>query len=253
MKHLTDKENPILFKLPYTVPYQDQKAILEYAYENANSWSGQVQVWDNDRDTYDQTDYFGRVQITRLTDQSIKKLSTQSGYNSNWLNWAGRMHPDLEWEWIDTPITSLVKSLVDQISHLYLKFNRVLILVQKPGSEIPFHTDKAVRNSYSEEKFIPGPTANLNFTDNDIHWNYNRYLALKFPLTEIPGNNGKPKIKIDNNEFNYDVENNLFAINEVNIMHGADAVEHRRGVIFLDGILDYEALQNEQWMDVDLK
>lgn len=253
MINYKDIDNPIIFKLPYLIDYQDQKTVLDYAYSNSNSWSGQVQVWDNDTNNYDQTDYFGRVQITRLTELSIKKLSNTFGYNSNWLNWAGRLHPDLEWEWIDTPITPILKSLVDKIKHLYIKFNRVLILVQKEGSEIPLHTDKAVRNVYETENFIPGPAKNLNFNDNDIHWHYNKFLTLKFPLTMIPNNNGKPKIKIKDNEYFYDVKNNLFAINEVNILHGADAVNHKRGVIFLDGILNYDALKKESWLDVSLK
>jgi hypothetical protein len=42
----------------------------------------------------------------------------------------------------------------------------------------------------------------------------------------------------------------LFAINEVDIMHGANAVSHRRGVVFLDGLLDYQALSKEQWLPV---
>lgn len=250
---LKNKDNPILFKLDYTIDHDHQKDILNYAYSNANSWSGQVQVWDDDRDTYEQTDYFGRVQITRLTEKSINYLSNIPGYNSNWLNWAGRLHPELEWEWIDTPITKSIQELVKSIEHLYIKFNRVLILVQKPGSKIPLHTDKAVKNNYGEEHFAPGPAANLNFLANNVHWEYNKYLTLKFPLTEILGNNGKPKIKVDDKEFYYNVENNLFAINEVNIMHGADEVDHRRGVIFLDGLLNYQALLKEQWIDVELK
>ena len=249
---LKNQEKPILFKLPYSIGFEEQKAILDYAYANSNSWSGQVQVWDDDRDTYEQTDYFGRVQITRLTEDSIKKLSNIDGYNSNWLNWAGRLHPDLDWEWIDTPITPILKNLVSSIQHLYKKFNRVLILVQKPGSAIPLHTDKAVKNNYGNESFAPGPAQDLNFFENNIHWEFNKYLTLKFPLTELANNNGKPKIKIQDSEFYYDVQNNLFAINEVDILHGADAVDHRRGVIFLDGILNYEAVKNESWLDVRL-
>jgi len=136
---------------------------------------------------------------------------------------------------------------------LYVKFNRVLILVQKPGSAIPLHTDKVVKNNYGKEHFAPGPASELHMADNNVHWDYNRYLTLKWPLTDTPGNNGTPTISIDGNEFHYNSGNNLFAINEVDIMHGAGAVSHRRGVIFLDGQLDYKALCKEEWLPMELK
>jgi hypothetical protein len=250
--NLKDLENPILFTLPYAISAEDQQAIIDYAYTHANSWSGQVQVWDDDRDQYDQTDYFGRVQITRLTQDSIDRIAHDGNLNSNWINWAARLDPTLDWEWIDTPITPVLKKYVDQIRHLYVRFNRVLILVQKPGSAIPMHTDKVVKNRYVDEKFAPGPAEDLFLKENNLHWESNRYLTLKWPLTEIPGDNGAPKININGHEYRYDVGNELFAINEVDITHGADAVAHRRGVIFLDGLLDYEALKKETWKSVKL-
>lgn len=249
---LKDQEKPILFGLPYIIRYEDQRAIIEYAYQHASSWSGQVQVWDNDNATYDQTDYFGRVQITKLTDESYHRVSNSSGLTYDWMNWACRLDSDLEWEWIDTPITPILKKYIDQIKHLYIKFNRVLILVQKTGSAIPLHNDKVVKNSYHNEKFVPGPAVDLPLAVSNHHWQYNKYLTLKFPITELPGNNGKPIVSIDGEIKHYDAGANLFAINEVDIMHGAQAVNHRRGVIFLDGLLDYQAVKKELWSDINL-
>lgn len=251
--NLLDNKHPIIFKLPYTIDFEDQKRIVEYAYLNANSWSGQVQIWDNQTETYDQTDYFGRVQITKLTDQSCKKISSMK-YNSNWINWAARLDPELDWEWVDTPITPIVKKYIDKISHLYKKFNRVLLLVQKQGREIPLHTDKVSQHHYStNEYFVPGPVSTLQLNSRNQHWNSNRYLTLKFPLTEIFHDNGCPIIEIDSKIYRYDVKNHLFAINEVDIKHGARGVEHQRGVIFLDGLLDYDALKKESWSEIDLQ
>lgn len=250
---LKNKSNPILFNLPYTIAFKDQVEILNYAYEYSNSWSGQVQVWDDDRDTYDQTDYFGRIQITRLTKDSIDKVSKDKNINLNWLNWVCRLDPSLEWEWVDTPITNTVKKYVNQIQHLYKKFNRVLILVQKQGSEIPLHTDKVVNNYYRDEFFAPGPAKNINISINNNHQELNKYLTLKFPLTELEGNNGSPIIEIDRICYNYNTSNKLFAINEVDIKHGAKSVNHKRGVIFLDGILDFDALAAEPWVDVEIQ
>jgi hypothetical protein len=250
--NLKDPNKPILFSLSYAISAEDQQAIIDYAYSHSNSWSGQVQVWDDDRDQYDQTDYFGRVQITRLTQDSIDRIAHSKGLNSNWINWAARLDPTLDWEWIDTPITPILKKYVAQIQHLYVKFNRVLILVQKPGSAIPMHTDKVVKNQYAEEKFAPGPAANLHLDENNLHWDYNRYLTLKWPLTDVPGNNGDPRINVKGQEYRYDVGNELFAINEVDVTHGAGAVAHRRGVVFLDGLLNYSALKKETWNSVNL-
>jgi hypothetical protein len=252
MIDLKNQERPMLFGLPYQIDYADQLAILDYAYANSNSWSGQVQVWDDDQDTYDQTDYFGRVQITKLTEDSIKKVSHTSGLNTNWLNWACRLDSDLEWEWIDTPITPILQKYVNSIKHLYLKFNRVLILVQKSGSEIPLHTDKVVKNNYTDGKFSPGPTSDLYIKESDDHWNHNKYLTLKFPLTDIQHNNGNSIVEIDNTVYKYNAEDKLFAINEVDMKHGAKPVAHRRGVIFLDGILNYDALRQEHWKDLEI-
>jgi len=250
---LLKNNNPVLFKLPYLIDFSDQKKIIEYAYANSNSWSGQVQIWDDQKNEYDQTDYFGRVQITRLTDHSIEKITKEKNFNSNWINWAARLESELEWEWIDTPITETIKKYVDQISHLYKKFNRVLILVQKQEREIPLHTDKVSKNQYSDGYFSPGPISDLYLKEADQHWSSNKYLTLKFPLTEIQLNNGNPIIEIDGIIYRYDVQNHLFAINEVDIKHGARKCPHRRGVLFLDGLLDYEMLKKESWLDVKLQ
>jgi len=249
--NLKDPFNPILFLLPYEIDQLDQNIILDYAYHHADSWSGQVQVWDHKLDQHETDDYFGRLQITRLTSSSRQKLGRD--YNLDWLNWAGRLDPNLKWEWIDTPITSIVRRYVQQVQHLYRSFHRVLILVQRQGSVIPMHTDKVVRNSYQNKIFTPGPSADLPLKDNDLHWRHNRYLALKWPLTELPNNNGNPLIEIDKCVYRYDVGRHCFAINEVEVQHGAGAVNHRRGVIFLDGVLDYDALSKENWSSARLR
>lgn len=249
--NLLDPDHPVLFTLPYQITPEDQQIILDYAYNYTGSWSGQVQVWNNKINQHEQTDYFGRVQITRLTEDSRRRLGTD--YHSDWVNWAGRLDADLEWEWIDTPVTDLVRRYVQQVQHLYQRFHRVLILVQKPGSKIPLHTDRVVKNVYTDGVFEPGPAQHLPMPVSDMHWQYNKYLALKWPLTEIPGNNGRPLVEIQETCYEYDVGSNCFAINEVDIKHGAEAVDHRRGVIFLDGLLDYERVKKECWNPVKLK
>lgn len=252
MRDLLDPDHPVLFSLPYEITAQEQQSIIDYAYQSVDHWSGQVQVWAQGDDSYDPTDCFGRIQITRLTEASRQRAFQDPNISSDWLNWACRLDPDLEWEWVDTPITPVIKNIVGRISHLYERFNRALILVQKPGSAIAMHTDKVMRNSYQGEMFDPGPTTQLFTHDNDLHWAKNRYLTLKFPLTEKPGDNGAPLIEIDHQVYRYDVGRSLFAINEVDAKHGAAAVGHRRGVLFLDGILDMSRLSQDRWQQISL-
>lgn len=229
-----------VYKLPYTISSEEQQSIIDCAYQYSNSWSGQVQFWADGDKTYDQgNDYFGRVQIRGITDESLARFKDKyAGVSLNWINWACRLDPETEWEWKDTPVTETVKNLMSRIDHLFVSVHRVLLLVQKVGSTIPLHTDKVIKTQYDEGYFAPGPAAEFNIEGNDFH-RQNKYLALKWPLTDTPGNNGKPVIEVDGKKYIYDVGQNLFAINEVEILHGADAVEHRRGVIFIDGIFDW--------------
>jgi hypothetical protein len=254
MNNLTDKNNPIIFKLPYTINFSDQLKLIEYAYKYANSWSGQVQFWDKKSSTYDPGNtYFGRVQIRGISNSpSSVSHPEQNKISSNWLNWAHRLDDSADWEYIETPVTGIVKDLMSNISHLYKKVTRILLLVQNPNEDIPLHTDKVLKNQYDNELFQPGPTEYLNkISYSNLH-EQNRYMALKFPLSEIYSDNGKPIVKIDDKIYRYDVSNHLFAINEVQIEHGAIGVEHRRGVIFIDGLIDWENLIKEKWIPVPL-
>lgn len=230
-----------VYKLPYIISPEEQKDIINCAYQNATSWSGQVQAWADDDDTYDPgRDYFGRLQIRGITENSFSRFKDKyAGVNMDWINWACRLDPETEWEWKNTPVTESVKNLMGRIDHLFINLHRVLLLVQKVGETIPLHTDKVIKNDYKDGYFAPGPADEFNIKNTDLH-KQNRYMALKWPLTEISGDNGKPVIEVNGEKYFYDVGQNLFAINEVEISHGADAVSHRRGVIFIDGIFNWE-------------
>lgn len=234
-----------VYKLPYIISLDEQKDIINCAYQHANSWSGQVQFWADDDNTYDPgSDYFGRVQIRGITDKSYNRFKDKySGVSMNWINWACRLDPETEWEWKDTPVTKSVMNLMNRIDNLFISVHRILLLVQKVGETIPLHTDKVIKTNYEEGYFAPGPAGEFNIKSTDLH-RQNRYMALKWPLTEIPMNNGKPVIEVDGMRYMYDVGQNLFAINEVEILHGAEAVNHRRGVIFIDGIFNWKEIDN---------
>lgn len=236
-----------LFTLPYEIDFNDQKSIIDYTYKHSNSWSGQVQIWDDEKNTYNpDSDYFGRVQIRGISQASLERFKQMGNPNLNWINWACRLDSETEWEWKNTPITPIVKNVIDSIDHLFVKLHRVLILVQKVGSEIPLHTDKVIKNNYEDGFFAPGPAYDLNIKKNDLH-KQNRYMAIKWPLTEILGNNGRPVVEIEGKKYIYDVGKNVFLINEVEVKHGAEAVNHRRGVIFIDGIFNWKNIEKEEW------
>jgi hypothetical protein len=248
-----NNNNPKLFRLPYEISYEDQKTLIEYSYRHANGWSGKIQFWDKDRNTYDRkNDYFGRLQVRGINKQSSNKLNLPEGVSSYWVNWACRLDSTVQWEWLDTPVTPIVKKLVDRIDHLYINLHRVLLLVQKPRRMIPLHVDKVIKTKYQEDLYQPFSSKNLSIESTNHHWEYNRYMALKWPLTEIEGDNGKPVIEIDGKKYIYDVKNSLFAINEIEMLHGADEVPHCRGVIFIDGLINWDALKKENWIPVDL-
>lgn len=138
---------------------------------------------------------------------------------------SSRLNPDINWDWIDTPVTSLVQKEVEKVSHLYKRFHRASVVVQDVDKSLLMHTDGTL------PEFQP------------LHAS-NRYLALKIPLTVEPGNNGCPLVEYDGRLWRYDVGNHHFALNEMEIRHGSFAPGIHRGVIFLDGLLDMSALES---------
>jgi len=250
---LLNEDNPKLFCLPYEISYEDQKILTEYSYRHANGWRGNLQLWDKDRNSYNEkVDHFGRSLIRGLYKERSDKFNLPEGINSYWVNWSCRLDSTVEWEWLDTPVTPTVKKLIDQISHLYISVHRIFLLAQKINRTIPLHTDKVSKTKYKEGLYQPNFSDRLDIKSTNYHWDYNRYMALKWPITEIKGNNGTPTIQIDGKKYIYDVKNNLFAINEVEILHGADRVSHRRGVLFIDGLINWDAIKKENWIPANI-
>lgn len=237
---------PVLYTLPYNISFEDQHTLTQYIYNNAE-WlnassdvSSQGQGYDN---------CFGRIQVRRPTEASLREHNFDASLPLHELVWKYRLVKGLEWEWIDTPITQIVKNLIDRIGHLYSSVTRIIVLGQRVGVPIPLHTDKVPNTLYTNSVYCNYPDIPVSVD----HTTNNHHIALKWALTEIEGNNGLPTIQINNNTFHYDVGTNLFAINEVDVLHGADAVAHKRGVIFIDGFLNWEALEKETKLPVILR
>jgi len=219
----------LLYRLPYTISAEDQQTLIDYAYTNAD--------WDRRAPSLFkvvETDpfCFGRVQMRRPTVESLTLIPNHNTMTEHQIAFRYRLHPEVEWEWVDNPMTPVVQKLVAPIEHLYQKITRIILLVQATNAGIAAHTDTFTNPYASRDILALQQTANHN-------------MVLKWPLTETPGDNGRPYLYINEKPYEYDVQNNLFVINEIDIMHGAFQSGVRRGVIFLDGILNYENLLKE--------
>lgn len=227
----------LVYRLPYTVSSEDQKAMIEYGYSHA-SWGPRASKLFDD-DGQELPAVFGRVQLRRPTPDSIKLIPGYDDMTEHQVSVLYRYHTTVKWEWIDTPITPIAQRLIDQVDHLYQQVNRVFLLLQNPEFEISAHADRFVNPHLSEHELSVQKRVNHN-------------MALKYPLTEIPGNNGLPFIHVDGQAYQYEAQNNAFIINEVDTTHGALRCGFRRGVIFVDGIFDYDALLRETKLPVTL-
>jgi hypothetical protein len=223
------KINNLIYRLPYTIVPEAQQSIIDYAYTHAE-WDRRAPSLFDTAQEYPKV--FGRIQLRRPTADSIALIPDYTELKTSQLSYQYRYHPTVEWEWIDTPITKFVQQAFAQIEHLYTKVNRIFLLVQHPDHEIAAHADKFVN-------------PHLDDYDLAVQSRVNHNMAIKFPLTETPGNNGRPYLYIDDCVYQYDVGNHAFAINEMDIMHGAMQSGLRRGVIFIDGFIDFARLEKE--------
>lgn len=219
----------LLYRLPYTISAEDQQALIDYTYANAN-WDRRAPSLFNIVETDPLC--FGRVQMRRPSADSVHLIPDYNELTEHQLAYRYRLHPGVNWEWISNPVTPIVQRLMAPIEHLYQKISRIILLVQATTAGIAPHID-SFGNPYLDKEIIA------------IQKNVNHNMVLKWPLTEIPGDNGRPFLYINETHYGYDVQNNLFAVNEIDIMHGAFQSGVRRGVIFLDGILNYENLLQE--------
>jgi hypothetical protein len=149
----------------------------------------------------------------------------------------------------------LVKSLLEPVEHLFTKLTRVAAFVQTPGMRIGAHRDLIPGNSY---KHIQSPYSqkfggysgvyrgdpNLIVENNTRHPDQ-RYLNLKIPISSDPNNSGEPYIHNGKDKLYLKSNDCYYFINEYEIMHGCDPVNFYRGVIFIDGIINMDVLEQE--------
>jgi hypothetical protein len=163
-----------------------------------------------------------------------------------------RLVPGIEWEWSDAPIGAMVRELLSPALHLYARLTRIKVFLQMAGEAIPPHRDLAAGNTYdgmlTATSVESGPhrltyagdaqvAAAWSAPDSDVH-RAQGYLALKIPLSERPGEHGRPYVEVGGRRTYYDPGDGMYFLNECEMLHGADPVPYRRGVIFVDGMLD---------------
>jgi hypothetical protein len=227
-----------LYCLPqYTILPDDQKTIIDYVVANGH-WGGPNGHWGGPNESPDGDNTICRVQTRQLTHDSMLKIGTDATGSLHAIVASYRFHPELEWEWIDSPIKSVVQKIIDPLEQFYTKLTRVILLVQAPQKQFQLHRDivnNPVKLQYPYTKAVAAYQKDIN-----------QNMALKLPLTINAGDNGQPVIQIDNQQFKYDVGNQLFIINEVDMAHGALPTDHYRGVIFIDGILNWKAISQAE-------
>ena len=172
-----------------------------------------------------------------------------------------RLDPQTEWYWEDNAVVPVVRSLIENIEHLYTKLTRIRAFIQLPFTSVIPHRDLIPGNDYNhiENAYSPEPGAFCGtfmghpelFVEPNTRHRDQKYLNLKIPLTTKVGDSGKAYI-IEEGTKKYLVANDRFYfLNEYEIFHGCDPVEFHRGIIFVDGILNMKELKSERKLNFD--
>ncbi len=169
-----------------------------------------------------------------------------------------RHDPRTQWNWREEmPLTPLIKKIVAPYEKLFSFFSRVKIHIQRLNHTVHFHRDLTagleyqIINSLTTEWADTKPIAyqmypwvDLNDLPPNSHESdplLRNAFALKIPLSENPENYGLQTI-VDGRPYYYTTQGNAYLLNE-NCYHGTQAVPFYRGLIFVDGIINPQALK----------
>lgn len=162
-----------------------------------------------------------------------------------------RMMPGIEWDWFPTPVTDLAREVVRRVEPLFTTLTRVTLLLQNTGHAIAMHRDPVHGNEYGGQQYFVSP--HVQMPAHRSHQS-NGFISIKAPISTREGNNGCPVVQLDDgSEWQYDVGRNFFAINEVELLHGARPCRHHRGVMWLDGWLDMDVFRSLRLTPVPIR
>ncbi len=188
------------------------------------------------------------VGLTKIVNLPQEFKSTSPSF----IEYYCRLNERFYWEWVQHPIVPLVQELLSPISRFFLRFTRITVVLQKPGMHLWAHRDLVPGETYDNLQsehltfrgdrkltFKGSPAFVKAFPDiiTDSHSKQN-YLNLKIPLSTDPYSPGAPFVIWNGTKISYSSQNQLFFLNEALIEHGADKVNHFRGVVFVDGFLN---------------
>lgn len=159
-----------------------------------------------------------------------------------------RLNVDFPWSYQDTPITGLVQELLTPVSNFFTP-TRIKIFVQKPHEALIEHCDKLeYRNNLLFRNFLKTDQFHDFFVEP--HHEKQACLALKIPLSEKAGDNGKSYIRHQGSKYYIRPGNHYYLFNESRLRHGADPCAHFRGVMFIDGRIDLVELEKDNLLSV---
>jgi hypothetical protein len=152
-----------------------------------------------------------------------------------------RLNPDIAWVWRDTPASDVARVEVSKVEHLFHTLTRVTLILPSPRVPLLLHYDPVIGNEYKPGE--PFERRGSCVQANKLHAQ-NKHFCLKLPITERPGDFGIPMLRHDGVTYRYSTEGRFFVINEIDILHGAAPVDHQRGVLWIDGLLNIDQLQH---------
>jgi hypothetical protein len=224
------------FRIDYKINAETQASIIEETIKHGYTEEAEPYWWLDAR-TLDSNSV-----------EDIKKFP-QRGFQL-------RLDPRANWHWEDNTVVPAIRPLIESVEHLFTSLTRIGVFIQKPNRKIIAHRDlipgneyKLLRNAHDSElglydgTFLGHP--DLSVEPNTRHSDQ-KYLNLKIPVSMRVGDAGKPFIINERGEKEYlRAHDHFYFLNEYEILHGCDAVDFGRGVIFIDGMLDMKALELE--------
>jgi hypothetical protein len=223
------------FTLPFTITFEEQLQLINSA-KNIDPVNFKIEMEDGSTLSRNKAN-------TKVITESYRKItndSTEYGlpatakHKDFCLN---RFNTNIKWEWKNNESARLVKKLLAPLEDV-IQLTRVFALIRKPGEPALTHTDVAYNHSYPY-----GWESKPHLHGDSVEHHKNNYAAIRIPLTEQDGNNGLPYLYLNDQPYYYDAGKNFFVLDEIRNPHGADPVDFYRGVVFVDGFVNFEKLE----------
>jgi hypothetical protein len=174
---------------------------------------------------------------------------------SRW-GYHARLALDADWIWTDSAAVPVVRRILEPLLPLYRRLTKVNVILQVPGEPITAHRDLVHGNTYDDLesphhtnlgphrlRYEGEPWIEEVAPIRSASHEENLYLCLKIPLSERPDDAGNPFVELRGKRHHYTSRNQIFFLNEVEMLHGADPAPFWRGVVFVNGILNVDELR----------